>query len=93
MKKSGDVADFIMNRREWIGDRSRPSVQEEIYFHWIADNVAPIFQSDPKLKAYYKVNVIGRDDHRVSPARPIHLGYNYAGLNGTPYMDPYLKEI
>ncbi len=93
MKKSGDVTDFILSRSEWAGDRSRPSVQEEIYFHWIAENLGPLFQLDPKLQAYYKKNVIGNKDTRNSPVHPIHLGYFYAGLDDTPYMDPYLKKI
>ncbi|PKL60715.1 MAG: hypothetical protein CVV33_01235 [Methanomicrobiales archaeon HGW-Methanomicrobiales-4] len=87
------IADFVMSRPEWKGDRSRMSVIVEIYLHWLADNLMPLCSRDQILDALYMDYVIGSGDNRTSPVCPIHLGYYYTGLNGTPIMDPILKRI
>jgi hypothetical protein len=93
MISSTRIAEFIMSRPEWIGDRSRVSVITEIYLHWLAENLMPLCSRDQVIDALYRYYVIGIDDNRISPVHPIHLGYYYTGLNGTPIMDPILKKI
>lgn len=87
------IADFVMSRPEWKGDRSKISIIVEIYLHWLADNLKPLFSRDQILEAIYTDYVIGTLDNRTSPIRPIHLGYYYTGLKDTPIMDPILKRI
>jgi hypothetical protein len=91
--ESSQIADFIMNKPEWVGDRSRFSVISEIYLHWVAENIKPFFERNSMVKNLYVYYVIGSQDNRTSPIDPIHLGYYYEGLGGTPVMDPILERI
>lgn len=93
VNRSRDIGEFIVSRKEWIGDRSLDSVVAEIYIHWVADNAQPLFTTSPVNEALYEQYVIGSNDTRPSPIYPTHLGYNYAGLDKTNLMDQFLLTL
>ncbi len=93
VNQSRVIADFILGRKEWKGDRSNDSVTGEIYIHWVADNALPLFTTNPVNEALYKQYVIGAKDKRPSPVYPTHLGYNYSGLDKTNLMDQFLLTL
>ncbi|PKL60714.1 MAG: hypothetical protein CVV33_01230 [Methanomicrobiales archaeon HGW-Methanomicrobiales-4] len=93
VNQSKTIADFIVSRKEWIGDRSLDSVNAEIYIHWVAENALPLFTTNPINEALYEQYVIGTNDKRPSPISPTHLGYNYAGLDKTNLMDQFLLTL
>ncbi|WP_146201172.1 hypothetical protein [Methanospirillum lacunae] len=92
-ESSSKIADYIMSKPEWSGDRTKLSITTEIFLHWVAKDIRPVFQINLFTKVLYRHLVIGDGDSRQSPVSPIHLGYYYAGLNETPVMDPFLKRI
>jgi hypothetical protein len=75
--RSEAVSDFIRSKPEWTGDRSRNSVTAEILTHWIGDNARPILMSNPITAAIFQ-KIVGKG--RLSPVRPAHIQYFYAGL-------------
>jgi hypothetical protein len=91
--KSHEIAQFIINKPEWKGDRSIESISAEIYIHWVAENMRPYFMTNPINEAVWKSFVIGITDDRPSPIYPTHLGYNYAGLNKSHPMDQFLLTL
>ena len=93
VNRSYDLADAIISKTEWVGDRSRDSVAAEVYIHWIAENAKPLFMTTSRNKALYEKEVIGISDERPSPIHPTHLGYFYAGLGDTDPMEQFLKNI
>lgn len=90
---SEKIADFIMSRKEWIGDRSRESAAAEIYIHWVADNAEPLFQGNTFSKTLFKQYIIGSTDSRQSPVHPTHLGYLYKNLDKKNPMDAFLLTL
>ena len=89
----GNITDFIMQREEWRGDRSRKSLAAEIFIHWVADKARPVFSMNEKDREFYKKKVIGSSDSRPSPVYPIHLDSCYSGLDESDPMDKYLLRI
>ncbi len=93
VNQSREISDFIINRKEWIGDRSLDSVLAEIYIHWVADSARPLLANNPINEQLYKQFVIGQNDNRPSPIYPTHLGYNYEGMDKTNQMDQFLLTL
>jgi hypothetical protein len=93
VNQSKAVADFILSRKEWIGDRSYDSVVAEIYIHWVANDALPLFMTNPINEQLYKQYIIGIEDKRSSPISPTHLGYYYSGLDKTNLMDQFLLTL
>ncbi|PWR72750.1 hypothetical protein [Methanospirillum lacunae] len=93
VNQSREIGDFIINRKEWNGDRSLDSIQAEIYIHWVADSARPLLSTNPVNEQLYNQYVIGSSDKRPSPIYPTHLGYNYEGMDKTNLMDQFLLTL
>jgi hypothetical protein len=93
IEQSKDVAEFVMTRPEWKGNRTPDSIVAEIYIHWIAENMKPFFMINELNQLVWKKFVIGSGDKRTSPISPIHLGYTYEGLDKNHPMDQFLLSL
>ena len=93
VNQSKKLAEYILSRNEWIGDRSVDSVTAEIYIHWVADNALPLVTTNPVNEALYEQYIIGEGSKRPSPVSPTHLRYNYAGLDKKNLIDQFLLTL